>query len=136
MKLSTLRKHLALIIRVGLALVFLANSYIAFISPEEFSELIGKSFLAGLLPIVPDSLVKFIGISDGAVGILLLLDIKLKYAAAYATLWIIGVMAVIGVKEPGDFLEHFGPLTMSIYLILNNKDEDSIQQKPPSPGIL
>lgn len=119
MKLSTIRKHSILIIRIGLALVFLANSYTAFVSPDEFKELIDKSFLAGLLPINSDLFVKFIGISDGVVSMLLLFGIKLKYIAAYAALWIIGVMAVIGLKEPGDFLEHFGPLTMALYLVYN-----------------
>ena len=51
-KLFTIRNHSGLIIRAGLALVFLANSYTAFVSPDEFSELIGKSFLASLYRLV------------------------------------------------------------------------------------
>ena len=52
-------------------------------------------------------------------GALLLLGIRLKYVAAYAAIWIMGVMAVIGLKDTGDFLEHFGPLAMAIFLVIN-----------------
>lgn len=121
MILAKYRKHSTLIIRIGLGLVFLANSYTAFVSPDELYELIHESFLPGLLPISVDSFVKFIGISDGTVGILLLSGARLKYVATYATLWIMGAMAVIGLKETGDFLEHFGGLSMAIYIFLNNR---------------
>lgn len=125
MKLSALlHKYSILIIRTGLALVFLANSYTAFASPGEFKEIIAESFLAGLLPVGPDFFVKLIGISDGAVCILFLLKIKLKYVAMYAALWIIGVMVVIGLKEQGEFLEHLGPLAMAIYLAVNATPND------------
>lgn len=120
MKLSAIYSRSFLIIRVGLALVFLANSYTAFVSPDKFIELLNKSFLAAFLPISPDWFVKFIGISDGVVSTLLLLKIGLKYVAIYAMLWIMGAMSVIGLKETGDFLEHFGPFAMALYIAINS----------------
>lgn len=119
MILAKYRKHSTFVIRIGLGLVFLANSYVAFVSPDELHELIHESFLPSLLPISVDSFIKFIGISDSTVGILLLSGTRLKYVATYVTLWIMGIMAVIGLKEIGDFLEHFGFLSMAIYLFLN-----------------
>lgn len=119
MKISTLRKYSTLLIRVGLALVFLANSYTAFVSPDEFTEIIGKSFFAGSLPINSEAFVRLIGISDGTMGILLLLGIGLRYISIYTAVWITGVMATIGLKEPGEFLEHFGSLAMASYIFLN-----------------
>lgn len=124
MKLSTLHKYSALIIRTGLAMVFWANSYTAFVSPGELHEVIHESFLTFILPINIDSFIKFIGISDAIVGILLLLGIRLKYVASYTTLWIVGVMIVIGLKELEHFLEHFGPLAMAIYLTVNATPAD------------
>ncbi len=106
------------IIRIGLGLVFLANSYTAFISPDELNGLISESFLASL-PVNLDLLIRFIGVSDGIVAVLLLIGKGQKYVAAYASFWIMGVMTVIGIKEPADFLEHFGFLSIAIYLMLN-----------------
>lgn len=122
MNATKFQKYSTLLIRVGLGLVFLANSYTAIFSPDDFSKLIGESFLANLLPVGIDIFVKFIGISDGLVAILLLIGKEQKYIAGYATLWIIGVLAVIGVKEPGDFLEHFGFLSMAVYLLVNSSN--------------
>ena len=119
MILAKYRKYSTSIIRIGLGLVFLANSYTAFVSPDEFNRLISESFLVGLLPVNLDLLVKFIGVSDGIVAALLLIGKGQKYVAVYASLWLMGVMAVIGAKEPADLLEHFGPLSMAIYLMLN-----------------
>lgn len=112
------RKHSTSVIRIGLGLVFLANSYIAFISPDEFNELISESFLVNLLPVSLDLFVKFIGISDAIVAALLLIGKGQNYAAVYASVWLVGVMAVIGTKEPSDLLEHFGFLSMAIYLMI------------------
>lgn len=113
------RKYSTSVIRIGLGLVFLANSYTAFVSPDEFNRLISESFLVGLLPVSLDLFVKFIGVSDGIVAALLLTGKGQKYVAVYASAWLMGVMAVIGIKEPADLLEHFGSLSMAIYLILN-----------------
>lgn len=119
MILAKYRKHSTSVIRIGLGLVFLANSYTAFVSPDEFNKLIDESFLVDLLPASLDLFVKFIGVSDAIVATLLLIGRGQKYVAVYASLWLVGVMTVIGTKEPADLLEHFGGLSMAIYLILN-----------------
>lgn len=119
MVLTKYRKHSTSVIRIGLGLVFLANSYSSSVSPDEFNRLISESFLVDLLPINLDLFIKFISVSDGIVATLLLIGKGQKYVAAYASVWLIGVMAVIGTKEPADLLEHFGGLSMAIYLMLN-----------------
>lgn len=111
------------IIGVGLGLIFLANSYTAFFSPEEFIKLVGDSFLK-MLPLSADTIVKLIGVSDGLVGILLVLGLLRKYVAIYSVLWILGVIMVTGFAEVGGVLEHLGILSMPIYLFLNNKRQD------------
>lgn len=123
MILAKYRKYSTSVIRIGLGLVFLANSYTAFVSPGEFNRLISESFLVGFLPVSLNLFVKFIGISDGIVATLLLIGRGQKYVAVYASLWLVGVMAVIGTKEPADLLEHFGGLSMAIYLMLNGLPE-------------
>lgn len=119
MILAKYRKYSTSVIRIGLGLVFLANSYSAFVSPDEFNRLLSESFLVSLLPVSLDLFIKFIGVSDGMVAALLLIGKGQKYVAVYASFWIMGVMAVIGAKEPADLLEHFGDLSMAIYLVLN-----------------
>lgn len=109
------------IIRIGLGLVFLANSYTAFTMPHEFVDLISESFLANVLSQNTDIFVRFIGISDGLVAILLFLGALRKYVAIYASLWLIGVMSVAGVSDLPGLLEHLGFLSMAIYLILNSQ---------------
>ena len=113
------RKYSTLIIRMGLGLTFLANSYTAFVAPDEFEKLISGSFLASLLPVNPDLFIKFISVSDGVVATLFLVGKAQKYAAIYAFFWILGVMAVIGIQDPAGLLEHFGSLSMAVYLLLN-----------------
>lgn len=113
------RKYSAPIIRIGLGLVFLANSYAAFVAPDHLTEHISESFLANLLPINLDLLIKFIGISDFVVAALLLIGRWQVYVASYGALWLIGVMIVIGINEPTELLEHLGFLSMAIYLLLN-----------------
>lgn len=110
------------IIAIGLSLIFFANSYSAFFSPEEFTKLVSESFLTSLLPIPIDTFVKLIGISDGLVGTLLFLGLFRKYVAVYAALWILGVTMVSGFAEVGAVLEHLGILAMPIYLFLNNRN--------------
>lgn len=119
MKLSAIHKHSILNYQNWFGAGIFSQFLYGFSSPDEFKEIISESFLASLLPVSSDFLVKLIGISDGAVCVLLLLKAKLKYVAMYATLWIIGVMAVIGLKEQGELLEHLGPLAMAIYLAVN-----------------
>lgn len=123
MILAKYRRYSTSAIRIGLGLVFLANSYTAFVYPDEFNRLIGESFLVGLLPVSLDLFVKFIGVSDGIVATLLLIGKGQKYIAVYASVWLIGVMAVIGIKEPADLLEHFGFFSMAIYLLLKGLPE-------------
>jgi len=119
MILDKLRNHSTIILRCGLALIFLAHFYIAVFNPDEFVNLINGPFLPHAF-ISTALLVKLIALSDVVVAILLLFGFGLKYVSAYATLWIIGVMVVSGIKEFPDFLEHLGFLSIAVFLFLNS----------------
>lgn len=106
-----------LIIRFGLAAVFLANAYIAWFAPVEFQELLEQSFLADAFGGDFISMfVKLIGVSDSLVALLLLFGFKLKLVSLYASAWILGIIAVTRPVEPADVLEHLGFLSMAVYL--------------------
>lgn len=108
------------LIRSGLGVIFLANSLAAFFAPAEFIELIGNSFVAGFVPIPLEVFVPLvIGLNDGAVALLLFSGIATRRVAAWAFLWLIGVMVVIG--EPFDMLEHAGLLFMAFALVLGDR---------------
>lgn len=107
------------LIRIGLALVFLANSLTAFFAPSEFIELIEKSFLINILPISPALFAVIIGINDALVAILLLFNFGKRWIPIWAALWIIGVMAVKGVSL--ETLEESGFLFMALALTINNQ---------------
>lgn len=103
------------LIRIGLAIVFLANSLAAFLSPGEFIELISGSFLADLLPIAPQQMVIFIGVNDAIVSILLFSGFDLGLVAVWAALWIAGAMTLKGFSL--STLEEAGFLFMAIDLV-------------------
>ena len=108
------------LIRSGLGVIFVANALTALFAPAEFIELIENSFVGNFLPISPELFVPIvIGLNDSIVGVLLISGIATRRVAVWATLWLVGVMVVIG--EPFDMLEHAGLLFMSVALILGDK---------------
>lgn len=117
-----MKRYLAFpdIIRVGLAPVFLANSLGAIFAPGEFQGLILNSFLAGILPVSIAAFVTFIGISDFIVAVLLMSGWRTALVARYASIWLVGVIFVIGAFSL-DALEHLGFLAMAI--ALSTRDE-------------
>ena len=108
------------LIRFGLGTIFIANALAALLAPAEFVELIKNSFVANILPISPETFVSVIvGLNDSMVGLLLISGFATRRVAIWATLWFIGVMAVIG--SPFDVLEHLGLLIMSLTLVLGDR---------------
>lgn len=110
------------LIRIGLALVFLANSLIAFLAPSEFQDLVSNSFIAGLLPISVAAFVVCIGFNDLIVSLLLFSGWRTARVAMYATAWITGVIFVIGVFSL-DALEHLGFIAMAVTLATARRTE-------------
>lgn len=110
------------LIRIGLALVFLANSLTALLFPSEFAEILENSFLIDILPVSADAFVIGIGISDALVAILLLLNKGMKIVSIWAAIWITGVMIVKG--NPLEILEESGFLFMALALIFNNMQKE------------
>ena len=103
------------LIRFGLACIFLANSIIAFTLPEEFTDLITGSFVASIVPLSVASIVTLIGINDMIVALLLLSGWKTQKVGTWATVWIIGVIFIIGIISL-DSLEHLAFLSMAVAL--------------------
>jgi len=60
------------IIRLGLGLVFLANTLTAIFKPDEFIELLDASFISGILPVSTSAFTKVIAVNDMVVAFLLL----------------------------------------------------------------
>lgn len=111
----------AAIIRFGLACVFLANSVTALFSPSEFQNLVSNSFLAGFLPVSVATFVTLIGLNDLTVALLLFAGWRTSRVATYATLWITGVVFVIGAFTL-DALEHLGFISMAYALARYSRD--------------
>ncbi len=110
------------LLRLGLACAFLANSLTAFLSPDEFRDLVSGSFIAHLLPVSVAAFVVFIGINDLIVAILLLIGWKVSRVAIWASLWIIGVIIVGGVMS-FDALEHIAYLSLAVAIALHMGSE-------------
>lgn len=113
-----INKNPLTIIRIGLALVFMANALTAFFAPQEFKDLIQASFVSHLLPFSTSDFLIIIGINDSLLTLLLLLNKFQKYILVWAMLWLIGVMAVTG--ELFGILEHFGFFAMALALWVNS----------------
>ena len=109
------------LIRIGLALVFLANSLTAFLSPAEFIDIINDSFLSGILPITVTHFLVFIGVNDALVAIFLFLNRGKKIIPVWATLWILGAIIIKGFSL--GILEEAGFLFMALALAVNNNNE-------------
>ncbi len=117
------------ILRIGLACAFLSNSLGAFFSPGDFIKLLDGSFMARLLPVSTPMFVHFIAFSDGMVFLLLLLGVYTEYIAAYAGLWLIGVMMTLGIHHYGGILEHIAFFSIAVYLALNGSNVCSVTNK-------
>lgn len=111
-------KKSVIILRIGLACVFLVNALIAWFSPQEFTDIIESSFLTTLLPTISSSVfVTLILINDSLLALIFFFDLKfIKYALIWASIYLIGIMLVIW--KPLDSLEHLGFLAMSVALFL------------------
>ncbi len=107
------------LIRFGLGIIFIANALVAFFVPAEFTKIIKNSFVANFLPINPGTFIRIIiGLNDFIVGLLLISGFATRRVAVWATVWVVGVMIVIG--NLLDVLEHSGLLFMSAVLILGD----------------
>ncbi len=123
---KTLRDYESLILRIGIACAFLANSLQAFLAPDEFVKLLNGSFVIHFLPVSAVTFVHFIGFSDGMISLLMILGVYTEYVAVYAGLWLIGVMFTLGIHDYGDILEHIAFFSIAVYLMLNGSDVCSV----------
>ena len=111
------------LLRIGLALVFLANSLTAFLDPGEFIDLVSGSFLGQILPLTAEHFVVLIGVNDALVALALFVGFDLSLITIWATLWILGVMTIKGVSL--GTLEEAGFLFMAIDLIVMLRRKES-----------
>lgn len=120
-------KNPKIILRIGLALVFLANALTAWLTPNEFREILESSFVSGWLPFDTANLIPFIAVNDFLVASLLLLGKNLRFVLVWAGLWITGVLVVIG--SPTEILEESGPLAIvvALYFLLDESDKSLVK---------
>ncbi len=119
-----MKKYLSIsfLLRFGLACAFLANSLTAFLSPDDFKEIISGSFLAKILPVSLGAFVVFVGVNDLIVALLLLIKWKVSKVAIWASIWIIGVIFVLGIGSI-DAMEHVAFLCLALTLVLHSNNE-------------
>ncbi len=106
------------ILRLGLAMVFLANAIAAWSGSAEFRDILENSFVVHLFPAVSTSTMLYvIAVNDSLLTLIFLFNLKIiKYALIWASLWLIGVM--VATHDLGGTLEHLGFLSMAIALYL------------------
>ena len=115
------------LIRIGLALIFLAQSITAFSNPSDFSELLSGSLVSHLLPVSVEHFVFFIGINDGIVALCLLFGFDLGLVTIWAGLWIVGVIITKGTSGAYlEALESLGFLFMAVDLIIVLKEKKQL----------
>ncbi|MCL5019110.1 MAG: DoxX family membrane protein [Patescibacteria group bacterium] len=115
-----------LLFRLGLGFIFLANALTAWFSPAEFKELIANNYLASRLA-SPNLLISFIGINDGLLFLLIAFGKWRKFVAIWATLWLLVVIYVTGIRTP-DFIEHLGILFIIGYYFTKTPKQGTVEK--------
>ena len=108
-----LKKNKAILFRIGLGGIFLANSVTAWAASDEFRDLLTSNSFASHIGHT-DLLVKLIAINDAALFLLILSGQLRKLAVTWGSLWLIAVIYVTGFWTP-DFIEHLGVLALLAY---------------------
>jgi len=119
------------LIRLGIGIIFISHSLAAVFDPGEFVELLEGSFISSLLPMSPETFVSFIvSLNDGIVGLLLISGFASRYVAMWATLWLVGVMIVIGFSF--EMVEHLGLILITMALILGDQfmKKEMMEEQP------
>lgn len=112
------------ILKIGLALTFIANSVKAFLIPGEIYHLVEHSPIFGLIYEKVPAFSQLVGFHDLMIGLLLMFSFKqlLKLTVAWAAFWIIIVIMVLlshqSSHESLEALEHAAPLALAFYLSL------------------
>lgn len=112
------------ILRISLALTFLANSLKAFLDPSEIHHLVEHSSTFKLFYEKIPAFNQLIGLHDFIIALLLIISFKavLKFVAVWAVIWIAVVITVFlshqSSHENLEALEHAAPLAIAIYLSL------------------
>lgn len=111
------------IIRIGLAFAFLANALTAFISPQDFMDLLSASFIHNLIPIASPLFVFLIGINDMLVAVLLFSGGKrARVIEWWAIVWLAGVLAIKATEGSYlDSLEEIAFVAMALALTMQPK---------------
>ena len=107
-----------IILRIGLAVVFISNALMPFLASDDYADLVHNSFLGNILPVNTQTMGIFTAVNDILVACFLVIGKGIRYVAAYASAWIIGVMCVFGSQHYLDVLEHVGFLSIAVYLLI------------------
>lgn len=105
-------------IRLGLAVVFLANVLTAILAPDEFLDIFHHSIFSAVFGMKIDAVLPIIiSINDAIVAVLLFAGIATRRVAVWASIWIVLVMVALG--QLSGIMEHVGYLAMSLSLALD-----------------
>ncbi|MGB3921796.1 MAG: hypothetical protein WBL19_00735 [Minisyncoccia bacterium] len=108
-----------LLIQIGLAAVFLANSLTAIFNPEEFIEIIESSFVGVLIPSGISLII--IAVNDGLMTLLILFSRKWRqFILGWAIIWI--AVVLIATSKPLEILEELAFLFMALALFFDAKN--------------
>jgi len=111
------------ILRIGLALTFLANGLGAFLAPNEFMKLTESSFLYKDLMKAAPFFIYYIGLNDFCLAFLLINKIWPVETAWWAVFWILGVISVFLTQgNTAGYLgviDHGSALAIALYLALS-----------------
>ncbi len=99
-----LKRNKLRLLRVGIGGIFLANSIAAFVSPDEFKELLELNSITSSIGHA-SLLVFLVGLNDGLLSLLLFSGKYKKLVAVWGSAWMVVVIYMTGVWTP-DFIEH------------------------------
>ncbi|MCL5114023.1 MAG: DoxX family membrane protein [Patescibacteria group bacterium] len=118
-----IKKNYLLLLRFGLAFIFLANSLTGLFNPNDFKEIVEKSFFHGVLDLTPLFII-LVGINDLVLSILLFTHFVPKVTYKWATAWLVVVTVVIATTGGWgitDSVEHLGFVSIALVLMLTEQ---------------
>jgi len=118
-----INKNYLLLLRFGLAFVFLANSLVGLFNPNEFKEIVERSFFHGVLDLIP-SFIILVGINDLVLSVLLFIHLIPRVIYKWAAVWLVVVTVVIATTGGWgivDGMEHLGLISIALVLMLTEE---------------
>ena len=114
------------VLRVGLAIVFLYFGFSQIQSPDNWIGYLPE-FFTTLDNITPNNIVMFNGFLELTLGIYLLIGLYVRFASAILGLHLIGIVFSVGLSPVG--IRDFGLTIATLVIFLNGVDKFSMDHK-------